>query len=134
MNVGKRIDENLVEITAYHKQIMKLSEEDKVDKIYLLSKQLVFIGRLAAIFSELHRNTYVERKRVYNTEYLKAKQSKSVHAELAIINIREKEAEYYNNYKRWNTAFITTQEEINALKYKVKIDMADGSSKDYIGR
>ncbi|GEM04515.1 hypothetical protein HMI01_15030 [Halolactibacillus miurensis] len=129
MTNQKRIDENLEEVKNYHKQIMKLSEEDKVDKIYLLSKQLVFIGRLAAIFSEIHRNIYVERKRIYNTEYLKAKQSKAVHAELAIIDIRQREADAYNNYKRWNTAFITTREEINALKYKVRIDLEDGSSR-----
>ena len=78
---------------------------------------------------EMHRNIYVERKRIYNTEYLKAKQSKAVHAELAIIDIRQREADAYNNYKRWNTAFITTREEINALKYKVRIDLEDGSNR-----
>lgn len=129
MTNQKRIDENLEEVKNYHKQIMQLSEEDKVDKIYLLSKQLIFIGRLAAIFSEMHRNIYVERKRIYNTEYLKAKQSKAAHAELAIIDIRQQEADAYNNYKRWNTAFITTREEINALKYKVRIDLEDGSNR-----
>ncbi|GEM02961.1 hypothetical protein SAMN05421839_1395 [Halolactibacillus halophilus] len=129
MTNQKRIDNNLEEVKNYHKQIMQLSEEDKVDKIYLLSKQLVFIGRLAAIFSEMHRNIYVERKRIYNMEYLKAKQSKAVHAELAIVDIRKQEADAYNNYKRWNTAFITTREEINALKYKVRIDLEDGSSR-----
>lgn len=124
---------NLDEIKKYHKEIMQLSEEDKVDKIYLLSKQLTFIGRLAAIFSELHRNTYVERKLVYNQKYLEATTSKAVHAELAVAKLRKSEADYYNQYKRWNTAFITIREEINALKYKVRIDIEDGSSKDSMG-
>lgn len=49
-------------------------------------------------------------------------------AEKAIIDIRKQETEAYGNAKKWNTAFITTKEEINALKYKIKINLADGSN------
>ncbi|WP_182200108.1 hypothetical protein [Paraliobacillus salinarum] len=123
-----KVDENLAEVVRYQREIKKLTEEDKVDKIYLLSKQLIFIGRLSAIYAEHYKQLYVYRKQLYNEEYLKAKKHKAATAEIAVVEVRKQEAEAYGNYKRWNVAFITTREEINALKYKVRIDLADGSS------
>jgi hypothetical protein len=39
------------------------------------------------------------------------------------------EAEAYGMHKRWMNGFESTQEEINVLKYKIRISIEDGSSK-----
>jgi hypothetical protein len=72
---------------------------------------------------------YATRKRVHAEAYIHATKSKAAVAELAIVDWRKKEAEAYGSMKRWNNAFDSTKEEINALKYKVRIDIEDGSSK-----
>lgn len=124
----KRLDDYLTEIKRYHQLIERVPEEDKVTRINLLSKQLVFIGRLASYFAEQNKRVYATRKRVYSETYLDATKHKAHVAELAVVDLREEEAEAYGNFKRWSNAFESTREEINALKYKVKIDFADGSS------
>ncbi|GAA5416215.1 hypothetical protein Pryu01_01247 [Paraliobacillus ryukyuensis] len=126
--VNQKIVENKTEVIRYQKIIDKLTQEDKVDKIYLLSKQLIFIGRLSTIYYEINKQLYIKRKLIHSEEYIKAKGNKSAAADLAVADIRRKEIEADIQYKRWNTAFKTTVEEINALKYKVRIDLADGSN------
>ncbi|KAB8126945.1 hypothetical protein F9U64_19070 [Gracilibacillus oryzae] len=124
----QKVDENLMEIKRYQQKINRLPNEEKVSRIYLLAKQLVFIGRLASIFGEEYKQIYAYRKRVYNETYLTAAKHRSATAELAVVDIRQQEAEAFGNFKRWSNAFTRTREEINALKYKVKIDIQDGSS------
>ncbi len=127
--IEQRVDETLKEIKIYQSKINRLPEEDKISRIYLLSKQLVFIGALSSIFAEEHKQIYAYRKRKHSEEYLKATKHRTAVAELAVADLRIKEAEALGNYKRWNNAFISTREEIHALKYKVKIDIEDGSSR-----
>lgn len=124
----EKIDENLREFKRYQLQLKQIADEDIVTRINVLAKQLVFIGRLASIFSEHSKQLYAYRKQVHTEAYLAAKKHKSIMAEKAIIDIRKQETEAYGNAKKWNTAFITTKEEINALKYKIKINLADGSN------
>lgn len=124
----EKIDEHLNEILKYQQMINQLGDDMKIQRIELLSKQLVFIGRLASVFSEQYKRVYATRKRVHAEAYISATKNKAAQAELAIVDLREEEAEAYGNFKRWNNAFDSTKEEINALKYKVKIDIADGSS------
>ena len=125
----KQIDAHLQEIIKYQKMLDEVPEENKVRRIELLSKQLVFIGRLASAFSEEYKRIYATRKRMHAEAYIAAERNKAAEAELAVADIREKEAEAYGNYKRWTNAFESTKEEINALKYKVKVDIEDGSSR-----
>lgn len=122
-------DEHLQEIIKYQKQLNAVPDENKVQRIELLSKQLVFIGKLAAEFSERYKKIYATRKRVYAEAEIAATKQRQAHAELAVVELREEEAEAYGNMKRWSNAFESTKEEINALKYKVKIDIEDGSSR-----
>ncbi|RDW17612.1 hypothetical protein CWR48_13935 [Oceanobacillus arenosus] len=124
----QQIDDHLNDILHYQKLINQLGDDMKIQRIELLSKQLVFIGKLAATFSENYKRVYATRKRVHAEAYISATKNKTAVAELAIVDLREEEAEAYGNMKRWNNAFESTKEEINAIKYKVKIDVADGSS------
>ncbi|MEN2765762.1 hypothetical protein [Ornithinibacillus xuwenensis] len=125
----EQIDEHLKHILVYQDQLNKLGEDMKIQRIELLSKQLVFIGRLASAFSENYKQIYAKRKRMYAEAEINAQPPRQARAELAVAEIREEEAEAYGLMKRWNNAFDSTKEEINALKYKVKIDIEDGSNR-----
>lgn len=128
-----QIDAHLKEITHYQTLINQLGDDMNMQRIELLSKQLVFIGRLASVFSEHYKRVYATRKRVYAEAEINAKPPRQAHAELAVTELREEEAEAYGYYKRWNNAFESTKEELNALKYKIKIDIADGNSQSNVG-
>lgn len=118
------------EIIKYQKQLDVLPHDDmEIARIEILSKMLIFIGKLAAEFSERYKRVYATRKRVYAEAEIAAPKNKKAHAELAVVDLREEEAEAYGDMKRWNNAFESTKEEINALKYRVRINIEDGSSR-----
>jgi hypothetical protein len=122
-------DDYLKELMKYHKQLKQVPDDSRIQRIEILSKQLVLIGKLAAEFSERYKIIYAERKRVHAQAYIDAEKNKAAEAELAVVFLRGEEAEAYGNMKRWSNAFESTKEEINAMKYKVKIDIEDGSSR-----
>lgn len=123
------IESHIGYIKKYQRLLNEVPDECRVERIELLSKMLVYIGKVAAELSEEYKRIYATRKRVYAEAYIDAPNSKAARAELAVTEWREKESEAYGNMKRWNNAFESTKEEINALKYKVKIDIEDGSSR-----
>jgi len=125
----KWIETHLAEILKYQQQLNEIPSESKVKRIEILSKQLVFIGKLAATFSEQYKRIYATRKRVYAETEINSTAPKKAKAELAVADLRVEEATAYGNMKRWGNAFISTQEEINAIKYQVRIDIEDGSSR-----
>ena len=122
-------DDYLQDLIKFNNQLKQVPGENRITRIEILSKQLVLIGKLAAEFSERYKKIYATRKRVHAEAYIKAARNKAAEAELAVIDIREEEAEAYGDMKRWSNAFDSTKEEINALKYKVKIDIEDGSNR-----
>ncbi len=122
-------DDYLIELVKYQKRLDTVPSENKVMRIDILSKQLVFIGKLAAEFSERYKRVYATRKRTHAEAYIAAAKNKAAVAELAVSDLREEEADLYGSMKRWNNAFESTREEINALKYQVRIDISDGSSR-----
>jgi hypothetical protein len=122
-------EDYLKDLIKYNNQLKQVPDEGRIMRIEILSKQLVLIGKLAAEFSERYKKIYATRKRVHAEAYIRATRNKAAEAELAVIDIRLEEAEGYGNMKRWSNAFDSTKEEINALKYKVKIDIEDGSSR-----
>lgn len=126
------IDEYIQEVIKCQ-ELLKTIQGDapglKVQRIQVLSKMLVFIGKLATEFTDRHKRMYIARKKVHAQAYIDAPNNKAARAELAIADIREQEADAFKYMKRWNTAFEVTKEEINALKYSVKMDFEDGSSR-----
>jgi len=103
------IETNLKQIRLYQQQLNDLPEVCIVERIELLSKMLVYIGKLAGELSEEYKMTYAKRKRIHAETYLKAKKNKAVEAELAVTKIREEEAQAYGNMKRWANAFESTR-------------------------
>jgi hypothetical protein len=123
------IDTHLIEITKLQKKLEGTPEESKIQRIEILADMLVFIGKLAAEFAEEYKGVYAERKRVYAQAEIDAPRKAQAHAELAVVGLRGLEKEAYGNMKRWGHAFESTKEKINALKYRIKIDIEDGSSR-----
>jgi hypothetical protein len=131
MNQPKKdwTEDYLQDLIKYNNQLKQVPDDSRIQRIEILSKQLVLIGKMAAEFSERYKLIYAERKRVHAQAYIDAEKNKAAEAELAVVFLRGEEAEAYGNMKRWSNAFESTKEEINALKYKVKIDIEDGSSR-----
>lgn len=123
------VESHINQIKKYQIILNDVPEECRPERIETLSKMLVYIGRLAAELSEEYKRVYATRKRVYAEAYIDAPNSKAARAELAVTELRQEESVAYGNMKRWSNAFESTKEEINALKYKVKIDIEDGSSR-----
>lgn len=123
------IESHIEQIKKYQSFLNNLPEKCRPERIETLSKMLVYIGKLAAELSEEYKRVYATRKRVYAEAYIDAPNSKAARAELAVTELRQEESVAYGNMKRWSNAFESTKEEINALKYKVKIDIEDGSSR-----
>lgn len=86
-----------------------------------------FVGRLSSALDGDYKRVYAERKRVFAESYIKAKGAKEATAELAIVDLRLKEAKAYEDSRRWRNALDSLTEEIHSLKLKMKIDFADGS-------
>jgi hypothetical protein len=125
-------DAYLQDLIKYNKQLKVVPEENRIQRIEILSKQLVLIGKLAAEFSGKYKMLYAARKRLHAEAYIKAEKNKAAEAELAVVYLRAEEADAYGDMKRWSNAFESTKEEINAIKYKIKIDIEDGSSRSGI--
>jgi uncharacterized protein YdaL len=123
------LDNHAKEILRYQSMINQLDEDDYLERVSLLSKMLVLIGKVSAQVSEDYKKIYARRKQVHAEAYIKATKSKAAEAELAVVELRNLEAEAYGDYKRWGNAFESTAEEINVLKYKIRISIEDGSSR-----
>lgn len=122
-------EEHLNEVRRYQAILNNTPYEMKVKRIEIMARMLVFIGRLSAGFAEEYQTIYADRKYTYAQAKLAATSQKESHAEIAVRELRKQEAQAYGNMERWKKAFETTKEEINALKYSVKIDIEDGSSR-----
>ncbi len=122
-------EEHLNEVRRYQAILNNTPYEMKVKRIEIMARMLVFIGRLSAGFGGEYKRIYAERKYTYAQAKLSATGQKDAHAEIAVHQLRKQEAQAFENMERWRRAFETTKEEINALKYSVKIDIEDGSSR-----
>lgn len=128
-----QIDAHIDEITKYQTLLNQTPKENKRKRIELLSEQLIFIGKLAAEFSEEYKSVYAERKRVQAEAEIQAstdklKGGKEAHGEIAVKEWRQKEAKAYGDMKRWGNAFTSTREQLHALKFDLNIDIQDGSN------
>lgn len=121
------VEAHVNEILKYQHQLKHAPSEHYIMKIEILTKILVLSGKLASHFSGEYKRIYAERKRVHAETYLNSPKNKAQAAELSVIELRKEEAEAYENMKRWNLGFESTREEVNFLKYKIKIDIADGT-------
>src|SRR3972149_1745129 len=118
----KWVDEFIEEITRYQKVIDETNEENYIELIHLKAGMFKYIGKVAARLAEEYKTIYTVRKRIKAITYIQAGKGKEAVSEIAVQNIRLIESKAYGDMKRWNNAFESTQEEINALKYKQRKD------------
>ncbi|MEB3103054.1 hypothetical protein [Ferviditalea candida] len=127
------VDRHITEIMRLRRAADELPDDIPhalMEKIELLAKCMVFVGRLSSFLDGEYKRIYAERKRVYAESYVKSKSAREATAELSIVDHRKKEAQAYEDMHRWRNAFEAMQEEIHALKLKMRIDFADGTG-DY---
>lgn len=125
---------HLTEITRLRREADSLPEDNPIglmSKIDLLAKCMTFVGRLSSHLDGEYKRSYNLRKRMYALAEKDAKPPKQSNAELAIIEYRDAEADAYEMMHRWRNAYESTQEEIHALKLRMRIDFADGNNANH---
>lgn len=124
------IDRHLSEIMRLRREADTLPEDNPsglMQKIELLAKCMVYVGRLSSALDGDYKRAYALRKRTYAQAYIDAPKAKDAYAELAIADMREAEAQTYEDSRRWRNALESLTEEIHSLKLKLRIDFADGT-------
>jgi hypothetical protein len=124
------INRHITEITRLRREADSLPDDVPhalIDKIDLLSRCLVFIGRVSSVLDGDYKRVYAKRKYEFAVAVTKATKDKQAHAEIAVAELMIVEAQAYEDMQRWRNAFDSTKEEIHALKLRMKIDFADGS-------
>lgn len=124
------IDKHITEITRLRRAADQLPEDVPhavMEKIDLLAKCLVFIGRLSSFLDGEYKRIYARRKHDQAIAEVHSKPPKKANAEIAVAPLRLEEAKSYEMMHRWRNAFESTQEEIHALKLRMRIDFADGN-------
>jgi len=124
------LQNHLNEIVRFRTEADALPEDNPsglMQKIELLAKCMVYVGRLSSALDGEYKRVYALRKRTYAQAYIDAPKSKDAHAELAIVGLRESEAQAYEDSRRWRNALESLTEEIHSLKLKMRINFADGT-------
>lgn len=119
------IDQHLFDIARLRREADKLPDDNPSDimsKIELLAKCLVYVGRVSSHLDGSYKRVYAQRKHEYALAITKAQKDKQAHAEIAVKELREQEAQAYEDMNRWRNAFSSTTEEIHSLKMRMKID------------
>ncbi|MGG4214732.1 hypothetical protein [Paenibacillus sp. FSL L8-0638] len=94
-------------------------------KIELLTEVQVILGRKAADAVREYKRIYAERKRIYAEAYIAAENLREQRAELAVIKLRNQEADAEADKVRWNNAVESNDQVINSLKYSLKVLLAE---------
>lgn len=125
-------DHHITEIIRYRREADKLLEDTPstlMQKIDLLARCLVYIGRVSSALDGDYKRIYGKRKYEQALAHTQATKDKAAHAEIAVKELREQEADAYEQMNRWRNAFASTGEEIHALKLRMKIDFhVEGTS------
>lgn len=124
------MNSHFTEISRLRREADQLPEDNPsalMQKIELLAKCLVFIGRVSSVLDGEYKRVYANRKYEQALAHTRATKDKAAQAEIAVKDLREEEAQAYEYMQRWRNAFTSTNEEINSLKLKLRIDFADGS-------
>lgn len=121
---------HLNEITRLRREADSLPEDNPtglMSKIDLLAKCMTFVGRLSSHLDGEYKRMYAKRKHEQAKAEINSPPPRQANAEIAVKVLREEEAEAYEMMHRWRNAYESTQEEIHALKLRMRIDFADGT-------
>lgn len=129
------VNGHLKEITRLRREADRLPDDNPaglLQKIDLLAKCLTYIGRLSSYLDGEYKRIYAKRKHEQAIAEVHSKPPRQANAEIAIAPLRLEEAKAYEMMQRWRNAFASTQEEVHALKLRMRIDFADGNG-EYAG-
>jgi hypothetical protein len=121
----------LREIIRYEMALRKLASDDYVNRIYLLAEQFSYIGHVSSYSDEKYQLVYNERVLVYNQKLLEPVKNKIAKAEIAIAGLRQQEAEWLGRSREWKNIHRAVEHKMNALKHKLKVELADGNASSY---
>jgi hypothetical protein len=119
------LETHLEEIARLRRAADKLPDDNPgalINKIELLARCLVYLGRVSSHLDGTYKRVYAKRKYEQAIAVTKAVKDKQATAEIAVKELREEEAEAYEMMNRFRNAFTSTTEEINSLKLKLRID------------
>lgn len=98
-----------------------------VEKIRLLTEAHMYMGRVSAQKDGDYAKTYAYRKRAYVVAKKNAPRGdKTLAAEEAILDLRDLEAEAYEQKMIWRNELDSVREKIYELRMRVRIDMHIG--------
>jgi len=123
------IDEYIINIMKLRSEADKLTDDNPgglISKISLLTTCLMYIGRVSSQIDGDYKRLYAKRKHAHAIAFRDATKNKAAEAEIAVYELREQEADLYQDMMRWRNAFSSTTEELHALKLKLRIDHQQG--------
>lgn len=118
-------DQHIIEISRLRREADKLPDDSSgalMTKIELLARCLVYIGRLSSHLDGAYKRIYAKRKYEHALAVTRATKDKQAHAEIAVKELREEEAQAYEDMNRWRNAYSSTTEELHSLKMRMKQD------------
>src|SRR5690606_19481772 len=119
------IERHISEITRLRREADRLPEDNPaalMSKIDFLAKCLVYIGRVSSHLDGEYKRVYAQRKYEQALAFTQATKHREAFSEIEVKELREREADAYEQMSRWRNAFSSTTEEIHSLKMRMKID------------
>jgi hypothetical protein len=124
------VDQYIADIDRFKELAENLQEDNPaalLQKIELLTRCLVLVGDLSSECDRLYKRWHVHRDTEYAKAYITADRPKKEHAELAITEIRQMEAESYGRMQKWRNDFDSLTETVHGLRLKMKVNFNDGT-------
>lgn len=93
-------------------------------KIKLLTQAHVYMGRVSAFKDGEYKRIYNQRKRLYaETKRDAPKGDKTNAAELAVLDLRDREANAYESMHLWRNEFASLTEHLHELRLRLRVDL-----------
>jgi hypothetical protein len=127
--MAKDIGNYLEQVVLLRREADELPEDNPgalIRKIRLLKNCFMYIGRISSTMDGDYKRIYAQRHYEHAVAYKNAAKNKQAEAEIAVKELRQKEADAYESMNRWRNALNATQEEIHFLKLVLKVDFEQG--------
>lgn len=127
--MAKDIGNYLEQVVLIRKEADELPEDNPgalLRKITLLKNCYMYIGRISSSMDGDYKRVYAQRKYEQAIAHRDAVRNKAQEAEIKVKDLREKEAQAYEDMSRWRNALSSTLEEIHLLKLRLKVEFQQG--------
>ncbi|QHZ50676.1 hypothetical protein [Paenibacillus larvae] len=117
------------DIKAYRQQAEQFDDDSPgglIRKIQLLTQAHTLMGRVSAYMDGQYKRIYASRKNTFAAVKAANTKDKITTAELAIMELREQEAEAYEKMQFWRNEFTSLTEHLHELRLRLRIDLNMG--------